>query len=498
MRPMIVQEWPEPSGADLGDVLDEHLDTDAWRGVAVTMVVRGMVAGMPVELYYSPPNGLKYPFNPIVCVPWTGATEMDLYIALTNAQNVNYYYRKHIKLHQSDSWGCSYYIDFGRNGWRVMQVTQYNEVQNSNPIQYTAIARDDWESVTRDEYRSIYEKGVSGQYCTLPVEESVLKVSEVDNPLVFPSAAAVQVGAGKIIGMASNTEEISVGQYGDYLYVFTDEGVWALSVDRSNGTYSSTHHISRDVLKSTTCITPIDKGVLITSSRGVLLLSGNSVVCLSDGLRGKPWQMSVLPHAEEAAGGAAYLAAVSYEDLLTFLDGARMLYDYTNQRVYIFKGGVPYAYVYSLRSGLWGACESLAVDVVNSFPNTYCVLDREAYLEVVNVGVSSDSRQHVLCCTRPLSFGAPHVHKSLMSAVVRGLFHGRGSGEKSRVGCVVWGSNDLYHWYAVMSSNNQYLRGRIGTPYQYWRIGIVGSLDENETLDGVTFEVRERLNNRIR
>lgn len=501
MKPAVIQEWPTPYGsADDGALMGEPVDGTTGDTGALTMdmalSVKCVSGGQSITLNYAL-ESLRYPFGSILEIPYAYASEADVVIRLaeqTGGETQYSYYKKHVQLHQSDSWGCSYYIDFGRYGMRLSQVREYG-IGSNNSV-YLEGFRDDWEQVSESVFTAAFDLASPA---VLQGNPSLLKVSEVENPLVWPSGGTLSVGIGTILAMASNTEDVSDGNYGEYLYVFTDEGVLLLLVDKSNGLYSMSHEISRDVLTDASSVTPMDKGVLFTTSRGLMTAYGKTIRCISDSLRGVPWQMSDLPHAEEFAGGASYLASVTYEDVLTFLDGARMLYDYTNQRVYIFKVGVPYAYVFSLRSSQWGACESRAVDMVGS----YCVLEGEteggeACLQVVTLGGSTNARQHVLLVSRPLSLGGRYIHKTISMAVIRGMLHGRGSGEASRVGCMLWGSNDLWHWHAVMSSQDQCLRGRSGTPYKWWRIGVVGSLGMDETIDGVSFDVRGRMTRRLR
>lgn len=65
---------------------------------------------------------------------------------------------------------------------------------------------------------------------------------------------------------------------------------------------------------------------------------------------------------------------------------------------------------------------------------------------------------------------------------------------------VLYGSNDLKHWYAVSSSADQYLRGRFGTPYKFFRLLVIApsTLDESKCVTGATFDVQPRLNNTLR
>lgn len=499
MVPRILQEWPSPfilgSWDVTGAMYDEMCDLRSKTGhvmMDAVMEVRGAKDGTSF-VYYFNADDLHYPFGPIVSVPYHGAKELTMYIKVYDS--ISKYYKKTMKLHESAAMGCAYYVDEGRFGMRLCQTQQQSISECENHIPFSA--RGDWEDSTMEEF---YTKR-SAVNSDWDIQDSIIKLSEVNNPLVFPVGNTVRVGAGKILGMATNTEPISEGQFGVApLYAFTDEGVWPLSVS-DTGTYSSLGQpSSRDVVTDAGSITPIDKGVLFATKRGVMIIRGNQTESLTDSLNGIPWDFTTLPHHDTLLN-AFDASIVGYQRMEDFMPGSRMIYDYVRERVYLYRDDYDYALVLSLRTGLWGAAEKGGLQGgVPWYPETYILRDIDGKREIVNTSAPSDPTRKVdvLCCTRPLSLGAREIHKSVMHAVVRGLAHMRGSGEASRLGCAIYGSNDLYHWFAVNSSTNQYLRGRYGQPYKWWRIAIVGSMDEAETIDGVTMDVKARLNNRLR
>jgi len=498
MVPRLNNVWPAVVAYfDNGAMFNGRADcrgTVRYESMEAVMEVRGTFAG-EMGVYYYHVNDLRYPMGPIVCVPNTGARELTMYIKVEHNDGALVgYYKKTMKLHQSTSWGCSYYIDEGAYvSMRLAQVVEYD-----TPLIGDMTRRDDWKDSTAQEFSAMASK----KNDVWKEQGSLIKVSEVDNPLVFPVGNTVQVGAGKILGMATNTEAISEGQYGTApLYAFTDEGVWPLEVSNT-GTYRSLGQpSSRDVITDARSITPIFKGVLFATKRGLMIIRGNQVECLTDNLRGIPWDFSTLPHSVDVLGGID-MEAVQYDRIEQMMKDARMLYDYARERVYVYRESDAYALVLSLRSGLWGVVENGGLTGgVPWYPETYILRatgnGKKAIVDLSDMEHEIDMAD-VMCCTRPLSLGAREMHKSVMHAVVRGLAHMRGSGEESRLGCAIWGSNDLYHWFAVNSSTNQYLRGRYGQPYKWWRIAIVGRIDPGETIDGVTMDVKVRLNNRLR
>ena len=507
--PEIRMWYPFAQNGQISEFFDNHPDaaipvdqnsqmTGTPLRVDVAMKVTGDFGGDTSEYCFK--GYASFPLSPILSFPHTGAKEADLYVRITGSDipNGNGVWHRHFTLHPSESWGMSYYVDADDNGWKLMQLNDYTIISYYDPSTMTSALRSEWESVTDAVMQAVEAKAGIASYNE---SKSLLKVSEVNNPLVFPVSNSVEVGSGEILGMASNTEPISEGQFGAYpLHVFTDEGVWALELS-DTGTYRSRQPSSRDVITDARSITPIDKGVLFATKRGLMIIRGNQVECLTDNLRGIPWDFSTLPHSVDVLGGID-MEAVQYDRIEQMMKDARMLYDYARERVYVYRESDAYALVLSLRSGLWGVVENGGLTGgVPWYPETYILRatgdGKKAIVDLSDMEHEIDMAD-VMCCTRPLSLGAREMHKSVMHAVVRGLAHMRGSGEESRLGCAIWGSNDLYHWFAVNSSTNQYLRGRYGQPYKWWRIAIVGRIDPGETIDGVTMDVKVRLNNRLR
>lgn len=117
------------------------------------------------------------------------------------------------------------------------------------------------------------------------------------------------------------------------------------------------------------------------------------------------------------------------------------------------------------------------------------------------VEVSFDTHAHtrlpVLLCSRPLSLGLRHVHKTVLRTIVRGLFCHQGT-IGSHIGLALYGSDDLAHWRLIGTSAHQYMRWHGGTPYKWFRLVAIGQLLPGESLEGVSFEFTERWNNKMR
>lgn len=324
----------------------------------------------------------------------------------------------------------------------------------------------------------------------VPVPNKIY-TSEVNNPFKFPVLGINTIGTGTILGICSASKALSEGQFGQFpLYAFTTEGVWALEVS-STGSYSARQPITRDVCMNADSITQIDSAVLFATDRGIMLLSGSTSTCISDVIDGEePFLFTVFPQGRNIMK----LTALADENVnilpfREFLKECRMLYDYTHQRIIVFNPKCQYAYVYSLKSKLWGMMESNISSGVNSYPEALA-MNKDGCL--VNFSLSESDKMSGLLVTRPFKIDDPNMFKTIDTIIQRGYF------KSSHVSQVLYGSNDLFNWHAVWSSTDKYMRGFHGTPYKAFRLVLICKLDKSESLLGFTVQFTPRMLNKPR
>lgn len=322
--------------------------------------------------------------------------------------------------------------------------------------------------------------------------------SEVNNPFYFPLNGINTIGSGEIRGLCSAAKALSQGQFGQFpLYAFTTDGVWALEVS-STGTFSAKQPITRDVCLSTDGITQLDSAVLFPSDRGLMVLSGSQAVCISDSINSEyPFNALDLPAFSKLHDMLGHDPLTDFclptAPFREFLTQCRMVYDYVHQRVFVYNPSSTYAYVYSLKSTQWGMTFSTIASDVNSYPEA---LANNKNSELVNfserITQTDGSSTPVLYVTRPLKFAGADVLKTVDNVIQRGFF------QKGHIATALYGSRDLIHWHLVWTSKDHYLRGFRGTPYKYFRIAGVGSLDDDESITGASVQLDGRLMNQPR
>ncbi len=398
------------------------------------------------------------------------------------------------------SWGC--YMFYPNPNAYKMVIYNYGQAcyaVDLKPHEFLngAYALLDYELVREKNFTSLPEVRPNDESFPIVISNKIY-TSEVDNPFYFPAIGINTAGTGVVLGISSAVKALSQGQFGQFpLYAFTTEGVWALEVS-DTGTYSAKQPITREVCINSDSITQIDSAVLFATDRGIMMISGSEVQCLSDSLKSEDlFAVSDLPRCDNLvaifnskadASEQLTLANISLLPFAEFLAGCRMIYDYTNQRIIVYNPAVRYAYVYSLKSRLWGMVKTDITDNVNSYPEALAM----AGTRLVDFSKSNADKTTALIVTRPFSMGDPNVFKTIDTIIQRGYIQG------AHVSQVLYGSNDLFHWHPVWSSVDKYLRGFRGTPYKAFRLALICKFDRQESLYGFTVQFNPRMLNQPR
>lgn len=344
------------------------------------------------------------------------------------------------------------------------------------------------------------------------LRSSTIYVSEVSNPFVYTASAVVSVGAEYVYALAAAAQPLSVGQFGDFpLYAFTSEGVWAFSLE-DTGVYSARQPITRDICINPENITQLDRSVLFVTDRGVMEIAGSDCNCLTDAIdnRDARFDVTTLQSIDKllATVGTSYVSdAMTVGDMRTFMASAKIVYDYTHQRLFFSNpeqtsaGGLayPYTYVYDIAQAQWSFVSVVVALTTNSYPEAICILNNGDVVDFAQEDTTTPI--HCAALTRPMKFGAPDSHKTVRTMIQRGLFPAGVANEVDGIAPVrqvLYASNDLINWHAVASSNRHYLRNYSGTAYKYYRVLLLCYLRPGDDITGFSIEALEKRNNQIR
>lgn len=307
--------------------------------------------------------------------------------------------------------------------------------------------------------------------------ENHIYMSEVNNPFVFYAQGDYTVGTGRIFGITSLTTALSQGQFGEYpLLAFSSSGIWALSI-ASTGYFTACHPMSREVaLENNPCLTQTDGAVFFASKKGLMVVVGNQVKCVSEQLSGKK---------------ETFVGVTDLGNFVDFLNTAIIAYDYRDSMLWIFDKTHTACWVYSIKSGTFGKYEfgtSKAVtNVVNYYPD-YLIQNPDGVHSLARrLDINNDTGTYAgTIISRPMKFENSLALKSLVQ--VRNIYdisHGAG------ITLQIYVSNNLHNWMEVHS-----LRGM---PWKYFRFRFnFTTLKANDHFDGSLIISQERRTNKLR
>lgn len=472
----------------LGNYMDVPLTDEGWYDLEKQSSDTAEVIAIIDNKYYYKAT-VQYPLNPIFIVPFQNAKSVKLYIKHKGKLMDEIGFRN-INLHQSETFGMSYYIFNAENG--IFSFMQKYELSNNGGV-LTRRQGDTFTSTSSNFYDEASQK-CDSDGAKIEQLASLIKVSEAENPLVFPAKNSVQVGSSIISALAANTRPISEGQFGEApLYAFTDEGVWVLMLS-GEGTYVARQPANREICSNPNGILQIDDAVLYPTNRGIMMQQGRNSICITDQLDGYPFNFMEMKYAKQIiATNETESGEISYIRFKDYLKSADMIYDYYNNRIIVFNPNQAYAYVYSLKSKMWGTMKNVFNKRVNIYPESYAT-NKDGKILNVYVEEPFSSTPYFLC-SRPLTISDKEVYKTIFTCIARGYFRKETNG---KCAMVLYGSNNLFDWYLIKTSVNEYLRGIAGSPYKYFRIALIGNLATNESISGISAEFQERLQNKLR
>jgi len=307
--------------------------------------------------------------------------------------------------------------------------------------------------------------------------------SEVNNPFVFKAAGYYKVGTGKILAMSTITQALSEGQFGQFpLLVFSESGIWTLSV-ASTGYYTSINPMSREVSVDPARIIQTDGAVFFVSKKGLMVVDGSKVLCMSEQMKGKK-------------GTSMTASNRDLGDFSNFLSTAFIAYDYRDSLLWIFDGagtGSRYCYVYNIKSGTYSMFDfgdGVVIErAVNNYPDY--LLQRKSnhhvYSLTSRVNVNADNGTYSpKLKSRPMKLENALALKRIIEAR-----HIMRLSSGATLSWAVYASNNMDVWVQLTS-----LRGK---PWKYYRFEYTFSgLKAIDTFSGTVVVTEEVRTNKLR
>lgn len=356
--------------------------------------------------------------------------------------------------------------------------------------------------ITESDFQNFQNKPIS------IYTRGIVKLSEVNNPIVFKDGNSTRCGSGNVLSIVTNTHAVSQGQFGQYpIFAFCSDGVYAISIG-TDGTLQNCSPYSYDIITNSKSVANIERDVYFTTEQGVVRISneGRQLLLHADNTIKYTYDNCINDHQERfmnnAFNGILQIGnPPQMVDLKKYLTtGSRIAYDYPHGRLIVYNPLHNYSYVMETESGMW----SVMAQGFHSNLNVYeeCLMvkeenttDGDTQYKVYNYSSDEvEENQKSYLISRPIKLGYPNVHKTINSIIQRGVFC-----SKDDVKQCLYGSNDLYNWVPVWSSNNIYLSGFRGTGYKYYRqILFLPRFKQEETLQGSTITYEPRMTDKQR
>jgi len=350
---------------------------------------------------------------------------------------------------------------------------------------------------------------------TIPAEgnreqsfSNICKVSEVNNPFIFPIENTYPIGNGELEKFATNTIALSTGQSGEHpLYIFHSEGIDALYIGGAEVNYSSSRPISREVCNNPLSVKPIDNGVIFTTEKGVMIISGSQVADLSEVLRGDYFDLSKTALFQKAINHKSLVrlsTEITTEGILDYIKTAIVGYKYVDKEVWFTNPSKTYSYVFS--KGIWHKVKQTGQLFVNDYPNQYLLSSGS----LIDIGSEHGTANETMFLTRPLKLGDQNF-KQMVTAVVRGFIKTENAFKvvnnvtvldyKRYAGIYIFGSYDCQRWQFLGGSEKTGELRDLGakverTDCKFFRIGFVGNITLDSTIDYIEIEGKESILNK--
>ena len=344
-----------------------------------------------------------------------------------------------------------------------------------------------------------------------PCEErfNVMKVSMVENPFVFPAACTYTPSQSSIVGFSSNTIALSPGQFGQFpLYVFCNDGIWAMSVDTSGSVaYLTCNQVSRDICVNPASICGVGGGVLFAGKQGMMLIAGNSVSRVSTALDGDSPSLGGVPaDLFTKISGLVSLGCIGGGfDFCNFIAEAFVAYLPSHNEILVGNAAFGYSFVYSFSYNVWTRYNVNFTGRVQGTSMPYFFLSTGGGTEIVTIpdAVSGDNRIQLF--TRPQIWGSK-LPKRIMQLLLHCYVESSATPTQGvpLLACYLLGSNDGTHFKIVAGSEKSAGVQDVLFPYfptrsfKYYLFAIVGEVGAATVVTGMDIDVEFPWRNRLR
>lgn len=419
-------------------------------------------------------NGMNILVSPYVSYPDSRAYKMVICVEVADGTLSKYYKRELVLTSHSFANEAYYFAGFDKKGLEIAK--EYHEITDA---EYDML-------VNISENNEIYRP-------------NVMKVSGLNDPMVYPLAQTYTIGNGKIISAAVSTKTISQGQFGQYpLYVFTSDGVYAMNQGSGEVVYQTGSPLSRHVCVNVKSICNTDSAVVFATEQGLFILQGGDIIEISQAINDHG-----LSEYNSVDGGLQPIneaiedvigKQVFFPSLQELLHEGKCAYHYSRHELLLFVPDKGVVVSYSLRDGIWKSFHENLHDTVDDYPDLLWIMNNSNGKEICRVkrdGVC-DYEDNLLLVTNAFSLSEVYDKKNIVRMRILSNISG-----SIIVGLLA--SNDGISWTTVWKKSMECTRhinpviSLPGASYRYFILVISGNnIDEKSFIAGFEIEYESR------
>ena len=286
--------------------------------------------------------------------------------------------------------------------------------------------------------------------------QSQVQLSELNNPLIFPTSHNYNVGTGEVLDFGVTSDAISEGQFGQFpVYIFTTLGIYAAEIGTGTVVITSVKPIGSDVLEGSPVSTK--KGVFFPTSEGIMVINGREVTNTSFPLNGRITPIVSNSETSRFNLNSTHAQIVQLGEKITVVpqfDNTTydyvLGYDHVNKRLLVTKSTIGHSYVLDLKTMKWYRISEGYNYFVDLYPDLLGVTNTGNIINVSFIDHHASNIQ-VHFHTRALNFNVNNRKKMFESLLRCNL-----KVETSRFASfAVFASNDNEKWTRVAGNDRR-------------------------------------------
>lgn len=331
--------------------------------------------------------------------------------------------------------------------------------------------------------------------------------SKAANPFVFPTALQSFVTRGDIIALATATQALSEGQFGQFpIYAFATDGIWSLNFD-TTGKLASSQPASLECANNVNGICETEQTVVFTTDRGIRMIGGASLRELAPQMHGLVRKSnyvvdSLYQYVEQIDNGWDGLLIQENRTWVEILKTCRISYDYPNGLLHIYPGrtgnlsqDINWHFVLNLATEqVTMVRQTMPLDIVRDLTTDLVTITETDEIEEETTTIICDYQdtrdfstvRKGFLLTRPTALDNALALKTVDD--LRVIKYLNSDSQSARV--VVLVSDDRVTWWRLTSLRHH--------SFRWFRFAILTNMNDAGRLTGLDVETTTRRAHRIR